>query len=96
MLSVRLGDVSRVIFHRAEWSETPRKLLVDDQLIKLDGYDRQPINTVGIVDSHGDNVILLVVPVQTSDEDAHSMMESAALADDKTTVASLLTPSLAV
>ncbi|PRC47485.1 hypothetical protein C6A85_84715 [Mycobacterium sp. ITM-2017-0098] len=90
VLSVRLGDVSRVMYNRSEWATAPRKLRVDDQMVRLDGYDRQPVNTVGVVDSFGANINLLVIPAQTSADDAHDVMMAAAAPDDATSVKLLL------
>ncbi|KWX69176.1 DUF5994 family protein [Mycobacterium sp. NAZ190054] len=90
VLSVRLGDVSRVTYNRAEWQTAPRKLVIDDQLIRLDGYDRQPASTLGVVDSRGAGTILLVVPVDTDSEHAHAVMMAASAQDDGSKVELLL------
>ncbi|WNG88471.1 DUF5994 family protein [Mycobacterium sp. ITM-2016-00317] len=93
VLSVRLGAVSRVTYKRSEWATAPRKLVVDDQLIRLDGYDRQPASTVGVVDSRGASIVLLVVPAHTDSDHAHAVLMAAAAPDDATTVDMLLTPA---
>jgi hypothetical protein len=54
------------------------------------GYDRQPVNTVGVVDSFGANITLLVIPAQTNTDDAHNVMTAAAAPDDASTVELLL------
>ena len=90
VLSVRLGDVSRVMYNRSEWATAPRKLRVDNQVVRLDGYDRQPAHTMGVVDSVGDNINLLVIPAQTSPGDAHDVMTAAAAPDDASSVKILL------
>ncbi len=90
VLSVRLGAVSRVTYNRSEWAVPPRKLVVDNQLIKLDGYDRQPASTVGVVDSRGASIVLLVVAPHTNSDHAHEVMMAAADPDDATTVGLLL------
>lgn len=90
VLSVRLGGVSRVTYKNSEWDPAPRKILVDNQWMRLDGYDRQPVNTLGIVDSRGGSTVLLVIPVETVEADAHSAMMAAAAADDASSVDVLL------
>lgn len=90
VLSVRLGDVSRVMYNRSEWATAPRKLRVDDQVVRLDGYDRQPVNTLGVVDAAGANINLLVIPAQTSPDDAHHVLMAAATPDDASSVGLLL------
>ncbi|MBB2989626.1 hypothetical protein FHR72_001089 [Mycolicibacterium iranicum] len=90
VLSVRLGGVSRVTYKNSEWAAAPRKIRVDNQWIRLDGYDRQPLNTLGVVDSRGGSTVLLVIPVDSSEEDAHSAMMAAAAVDDASSVDTLL------
>ncbi|MGE0217693.1 DUF5994 family protein [Mycolicibacterium sp.] len=90
VLSVRLGDISRLVYHRAEWKSPPRKVHVGNQLIRLDGYDRQPDNTVGVVDLRGGSIVLLVVPPNTSEQDAHAIMMAASTPDDASRIESLL------
>ncbi|MGP4055715.1 DUF5994 family protein [Mycobacterium sp. 4D054] len=93
VLSVRLGDVSRVTYNRGEWQAAPRKLKVDDQVIRLDGYDRQPASTLGVIDARGAGTVLLVVPAQSDDEHAHAVMMAAAAPDDATRIDQLLAAS---
>ena len=90
VLSVRLGSVSRVTYNLAEWDTPPRKIRADGQTVRLDGYHRQPAHTVGILDGHGGEIILLVVPAQTGADEAHSVMMAAAAPDNTSTVDSLL------
>ena len=90
VLSVRLGDVARVTYNMAEWAKPPRKIRIDDQIVRLDGYHRQPTHTVGILDGRGGQIVLLVVPVQTGADDAHAIMMAAAAPEDASDVESLL------
>ncbi len=90
VLSVRLGAIARVAYNRGEWAPAPRKMHVDDQLVRLDGYDRQPAHTLGVTGRSGWNIILLIVPVQTATEDAHNVMMAAATLGDATNVDLLL------
>ncbi len=90
VLSVRLGSVSRVTYNLAEWDKPPRKIRVDGQTVRLDGYHRQPAHTVGILDGRGGEIVLLVVPTQTGADDAHTIMMAAAAPDNGSTVDSLL------
>ena len=65
VLSVRLGAVARVTYNLAEWAEAPRKVPIGGRIIRLDGYHRQPPNTLGVLDAYGNKIVLLVVPVHT-------------------------------
>jgi hypothetical protein len=90
VLSVRLGAIARVMYNLKEWSNAPRRLTIGGSTIRLDGYSRQPANTLEVLDGLGNRIVLLVVPARTDPELAHSIVMAAAATDDATTVASLL------
>jgi hypothetical protein len=90
LLSERLGSVERVSYRLGDWSDMPRKILVSGQAVKLDGYRRQPANTVGISDGRGQSIVLLVIAPQTDPEQAHLVAMAAAATDDASSVESLL------
>ncbi len=90
VLAVRLGGVARVTYHLGEWAEAPRKMLVNDRFVKLDGYQRQPANTIGVLDGRGNRLVLLVVPSRTEADLAHTISMAAASADNTSTVDALL------
>lgn len=90
VLSVRLGGVARVTYKNSEWATSPRKIHLDNQWVRLDGYNRQPANTLGVVDARGGSTVLLVIPVDSTEDDAHAAMMSAAGVDDTSSVDTLL------
>nr|WP_090276691.1 DUF5994 family protein [Mycolicibacterium komanii]CRL70142.1 hypothetical protein CPGR_01860 [Mycolicibacterium komanii] len=90
VLSVRLGPVARVAYNMAEWAEAPRKTLVDGRVVRLDGYHRQPANTIAVSDGGGNQIILLVVPAATEPDFAHTVAMAAATPGNVSTVDSLL------
>ncbi|MGV0852631.1 DUF5994 family protein [Mycolicibacterium phlei] len=90
VLSVRLGGVERVTYNLAEWSNSPRKMLVNDRVVRLDGYRRQPAHTIGVLDGRGGQIVLLVVGSRTEPDTAHAIAMAAAATDNKETVDSLL------
>ena len=95
VLSVRLGPISRVLYNLGEWAPAPRRLLLPDgPLVRLDGYQRQPSNTIEALDVTGGRIVLLVVPAATDPDLAHSIVMAAAATDDATTVESLLAAPL--
>ena len=89
-LSVRLGSVARVIYNLDEWSNVPRTIVVEGHVIRLDGYRRHPAHTIGVLDSRGRRIVLLVVPSSTEPELAHTIAMAASTIDDVSTVRSLL------
>jgi hypothetical protein len=90
VLSVRLGTVARVLYNIDEWEAAPRRIDIDGSTIRLEGFRRQPANTLEVLDAEGNRIVLLVVPAQTDPDHAHSILMAAALADDATSVVSLL------
>ena len=90
VLSVRLGVVARVMYNVDEWSVAPRQLVIGGHKVRLDGYHRQPPNTLEVLDARGNRIVLLVVPARTDPDRAHSIVMAAAATDDATSVKSLL------
>jgi Family of unknown function (DUF5994) len=80
-----------VTYNLAEWAKAPRKLPIDGRIVRLDGYHRQPSNTVGVLDGRGNKIILLVVPAHTDPDRAHTIAMAAAATDNASSVDSLLT-----
>jgi hypothetical protein len=90
VLSVRLGEVGRVIYKIDEWSTAPKKLTADGRTVRLDGYHRQPVNTVEVLGLNRKRIILLVVSPHANPDQAHAIMMTAAGPDNALTVESLL------
>ncbi|MGX9789687.1 DUF5994 family protein [Mycobacterium sp. MMS18-G62] len=91
VLSVRLGAIDRVLYNLAEWATVPRRLKTGGRSVRLDGYQRQPANTLGVVGVGRERILLLVVPPHTDEAQAHQMMMTAAAPDNASTVEDLLT-----
>lgn len=91
VLSVRLGEVARVAYNLAEWAPAPRKFRVEGRVVRLDGYHRQPANTIEVLSSTGARTVLLIVPPGTEADHAHTIAMAAAEPGNASTVDSLLT-----
>ena len=90
VLSVRLGQIDRVLYNVGEWSKAPTKLASGGRRVRLDGYQRQPINTVEIVGLDRDRIVLLTVPADTDPAEAHCALMSAARPSDRSTAVDIL------
>jgi hypothetical protein len=90
VLSVRLGVIGRVMFNLGEWAKVPSRLATGGRKVRLDGYRRQPLNTIEVVGLDNDRIVLLVVAPQTDPEQAHATMMAAAGPHDASTVDGLL------
>lgn len=90
VLSVRLGSVTRVAYNLDEWVKAPRKIPIGGRIIRLDGYRRQPHNTIGVLGGRGDKIVLLVVPAHTEPDRAHAIVMAAAEPDNASSVDTLL------
>jgi Family of unknown function (DUF5994) len=91
VLSVRLGQIDRVLYNVDEWSTAPTKLATGGRRIRLDGYQRQPVNTIEVVGLDRDRIVLLTVPTDTDPAAAHSALMSAATPANRSTVMDILT-----
>ncbi|KMO82928.1 MAG: hypothetical protein HZB45_22770 [Mycolicibacterium rufum] len=90
VLSVRLGNIERVRYNRAEWVNAPAKLRFADQLVRLDGYDRHPAGTLGVQGSRGGEMLLLVIPAHTDPDQAHAAMMATAASENASSIRALL------
>jgi len=91
VLSVRLGRIERVMYNLGEWATPPAKAVLGDRVVRLDGYRRQPINTLEVLGVNHDRIVLLVVPPNTKSDRAHATMMAAAAPSDDSSVEGLLT-----
>lgn len=90
VLSVRLGNIERVRYNRAEWTTAPAKLRFADQVVRLDGYDRHPAGTLGVQGARGGEMLLLVIPARTDPDDAHAAMMATAASESASSIRALL------
>ena len=93
VLSVRLGRIDRVMYNLNEWAKPSARLVTGGRRVRLDGYRRQPINTVEVLGLNRNKIALLVVPPSTDPDEAHATLMAAAAPSDDSTVDSLLTIS---
>ena len=90
VLSVRLGDVDRVMYKLTEWAKPPAQLLVGGRSVRLDGYRRQPSSVLEVLGAGPARVLLLVIPPLTDPDVAHETMMTAAAPDNASSVDGLL------
>jgi Family of unknown function (DUF5994) len=93
VLSVRLGPICRVIYNVNEWATPPAKFAIGGRTVRLDGYRRQPVNTVEVLGLNRAKIVLLVVSPHADPDQAHAVMMTAAGPGDASTVEGLLTAS---
>jgi hypothetical protein len=93
VLSVRLGRIDRVMYNINEWPKASRRLATGGRRVRLDGYKRQPTNTVEVLGLDRNRIALLVVPPSADPDEAHATLMAAAAPSNDTTVDSLLANS---
>jgi hypothetical protein len=91
VLSVRLGRIDRVMYNLNEWAKPSAKLATGGRRVRLDGYRRQPTNTVEVLGLNRDRIVLLVVPPDAYPDEAHATLMAAAAPSNDSTVDSLMT-----
>jgi hypothetical protein len=90
VLSVRLGRIDRVMYNLNEWAKVPAKLATGGRRVRLDGYRRQPKNTVEVLGLNRNRIALLVVRPNVDPDQAHATLMAAAAPSNDSTVESLL------
>ncbi|MGB8504632.1 MAG: DUF5994 family protein [Mycobacterium sp.] len=90
VLSFRLGTIDHVTYNFTEWRRASAELATDGRAVQLDGYRRQPPNTLEIVDVNDKRMVLLVVPSQTEPDNAHAIVMAAAAPNNVSSVDTLL------
>jgi hypothetical protein len=61
-LPVGLGPVERIGFNLTSWGTAPRRLVVQDRMVRLEGFRSTNPNAVTVIGPHLDRLTLLVVP----------------------------------
>jgi len=90
VLSVRLGRVDRVMYNVNEWAKAPAKLATGGRRVRLDGYQRQPANTVEVLGLNRNRIALMVVPPNADPDQAHATLMAAAAPGNDSTVDRLM------
>ncbi len=90
VLSMRLGAIGCVMYNNADWRMTPAELVRGGRVVQLDGNGGLLPNTVEVLDSKGNKVVLLVVPFHIDPDQAHGIVTAAAEPDDASSVDTLL------
>jgi Family of unknown function (DUF5994) len=90
VLSLQLRAIDRVTYDLSEWAAAPAELATGGRAVRLDGYHRQPPDTLEVLDSNDNKIVLLVVPFHTDPDHAHAIVMAAAAADNVSSVDTLL------
>jgi Family of unknown function (DUF5994) len=72
VLSFRLGAIDHVTYDLNERIEAPAQLGIGGRMVHLDGGHRQPSNTLEVLDTNRNKIVLLVVLSHTDPDDAHA------------------------
>jgi hypothetical protein len=68
----------------------PARLNTGGRSVRLDGFNRQPANTLEVLGLGREKVLLLVIPPNTDPDLAHDAMMTAASPNDVSTVGDML------
>ncbi|BBY00189.1 DUF5994 family protein [Mycobacterium seoulense] len=90
VLSVRLGPIGRVIYNVNEWAKPPAKFAAGGRMVRLDGYHRQPVDTIEVLGLNRNKIVLLVVSPHADPDQAHTIMMAAASPNNGSTVEGLM------
>lgn len=89
-LAIQLGPINRVLYRLGEWTVDDRKVVINDHVVRLDGYRLQPPTTIEVQGADLGRIVLLVIPPSTDPDDAHRIMETASTQGNSDTIDHLL------
>ena len=92
VLAVRLGRIHRVSYNLSAWDDTPRRIYVDRQLVRLGGFHSRHTQTVDVLGLNGPCLTLLVVAPETGRTTAHEVLLRAGRRGNIERINELLTP----
>ncbi|WP_410567278.1 DUF5994 family protein [Amycolatopsis sp. cmx-4-61] len=77
-VAARLGRIDRVTYHLGEWPASPRRLSLDDGVVRLEGFRSQHPGTLTVIGWDRLRLTLLVVPPETGPDAAQRALTAAA------------------
>jgi Family of unknown function (DUF5994) len=87
----RVGGVERVSYNLTTWPRAPRRMRVGGRLVRLGGYRMQDPLSLDLVSGVGGRITtLLVVPVETGDEEAEAALAAGSDPDRVGSIRTLL------
>ena len=90
-LRPRLGRIERVSYHLGDWDAVPRRAAVDGSTVKFAGFRFQAPGTVDVL-AELHRVTLLVLPSETTPEEARRVLAAASTAGNADSLEDLLSP----
>ncbi|WP_210718110.1 DUF5994 family protein [Amycolatopsis acididurans] len=92
-LTVRMTRIDRVTYNLTVWPPTPRRLVLDGHVVRLEGFRSQHTDTVTVIGADRRRLTLLVVPPDTDPDLAHRILVTAAHGNTIDTIKTLLAPN---
>lgn len=86
-----LGPISRVGYNLDAWNTTTRKVIVQNRVVRMEGFRTMQPNTVTLTGQNRRRISLLVVPPDTPGGVARAVLRSAADPDTTASVQDILT-----
>jgi Family of unknown function (DUF5994) len=87
--ATRLGPVERVVYNIDAWPGVPRKIRMADTTVRMAGFHSLDVDTVQLIGARR-RLILLVVPPETDEQTALSVLAAAGHVDNTDSVETLL------
>ncbi|HEY0811734.1 MAG TPA: DUF5994 family protein [Pseudonocardia sp.] len=85
----RLGPVERVAYNISAWADSPRKIRIGDATVRMAGFHSLDFDTVQLIGARR-RLVLLVVPPDTDEQTALSVLATAGDGDNTDSVDTLL------
>ncbi|MBQ0926923.1 DUF5994 family protein [Saccharopolyspora endophytica] len=72
------GPMTRLAYNLTAWDPAPRKLRVQGHQVRLEGFRTLDRRTIGLTDSSGHHVVLLLIPADTTELRGNAALARAA------------------
>lgn len=77
VLAVRLSRIERVAYALSAWDPAPRRVEIDGNRVRLEGFTYQDQNTIHVTGSNNGRISLLVIPPEMTDPAGHDALMTA-------------------
>ncbi|GAB1511123.1 DUF5994 family protein [Actinophytocola sp. KF-1] len=77
VLAVRLSRIERVAYALSAWDPAPRRVDVDGNRVRLEGFTYQDQHIIHVTGSNNSRISLLVIPPEMTDPAGHDALMTA-------------------
>ncbi|MEV0108551.1 DUF5994 family protein [Nocardia sp. NPDC050799] len=77
LLAGRAVSVDRIMYDLGTWRPAPKRMVIGERSVRLDGYRHLPAHTLCVLDLDRTRLVLLVIPAATATATAQALLSAA-------------------